>query len=70
MYHNRTQCEEQERTLAVAQSSRIADGELSPDEQARAATCTTTLEEVQAALSQAGGKPLSEIIIEQLWPKG
>lgn len=37
----------------------------SPEMRERAARSTATLEEVSAALSRAGGTPLSEIIIEQ-----
>ena len=43
--------------------------ELSPELKARAAQATMTLEEVQAAFARAGGKPLSEIVIEQRGPK-
>ncbi|HMO58209.1 MAG TPA: hypothetical protein PKA05_21315 [Roseiflexaceae bacterium] len=34
-----------------------------------AAGATLSLEEVQAILARAGGKPLSEIVIEQRGPK-
>ncbi len=43
--------------------------ELSPEEKERAAQSTATLEEVSAALDRAGGKPLSEIILEMRGPK-
>jgi hypothetical protein len=43
--------------------------EPSPEMRERAARSTATLEEVSAALSRAGGTPLSEIIIEQRGPK-
>ena len=43
--------------------------ELSPAEKARARRSTATLEEVSAALSRAGGKPLSELILEMRGPK-
>jgi hypothetical protein len=43
--------------------------ELDP-ELKRRADPTINLEEVQAALDRAGGKPLSEIILEQRGPKG
>jgi len=44
--------------------------EFSEEEQARAkAAVTMTLEEIQAAFARAGGKPLSEIILEQRGPK-
>jgi hypothetical protein len=44
--------------------------EFSEEEKARAkAAVTMTLEEVRAALDRAGGKPLSEIILEMRGPK-
>jgi hypothetical protein len=43
--------------------------ELSPAEKERARRSTMTLEEVSAALSRAGGKPLSELILEMRGPK-
>jgi hypothetical protein len=43
--------------------------ELAPELQERANQSTATLEEVQAAFARAGGKPLSEIVIEQRGPK-
>ena len=43
--------------------------ELGPELRARADP-TISLEKVQAALDRAGGKPLSEIILEQRGPKG
>jgi len=39
-------------------------GELGPEMKARAARSTMSLEEVRAALDRAGGKPLSELILE------
>jgi predicted transcriptional regulator len=42
--------------------------ELTPAEQARAAQCAVTLDEVRAALGR-GGRPLSEIVLEQRGPK-
>ena len=39
--------------------------ELGPTLRQRAETAATTLEEVKTALDQAGGKPLSEIVLEQ-----
>jgi hypothetical protein len=44
--------------------------ELSPEEKQRAATSTLTLNEARAILDRAGGKPLSEIILEMRGPKG
>ncbi len=53
-----------EQALAVLRAAGLL-AELSPDEQARAAASTTTLAEVQEALSRSGGQPLSALIIEQ-----
>lgn len=44
-------------------------GELSLEEKQRAAHSTLTLEEARAILDRAGGKPLSEIILEMRGPK-
>ena len=51
----------------VSQSLREAGllSELGPNLRQRAETATATLEEVRNALDQAGGKPLSEIVLEQ-----
>jgi len=43
--------------------------EFSPEEIAQARAVTVTLEEVSAALDRAGGRPLSEIVLEQRGPK-
>lgn len=43
--------------------------ELGPELQKRAMRSTATLEEVQASFARVGGKPLSEIVIEQRGPK-
>ncbi len=43
--------------------------ELGPEMKKRAARSTATLEQVSAALDRAGGKPLSEIILEMRGPK-
>jgi hypothetical protein len=43
--------------------------ELSPEMARRADEVTMTLEEVRAALDRAGGKPLSEVILEMRGPK-
>lgn len=43
--------------------------ELGPEGKKRAARSTASLEEVSAALDRAGGKPLSEIILEMRGPK-
>jgi len=43
--------------------------ELSPEEKALAAQSTLTLEKARAILDRAGGKPLSEVILEMRGPK-
>lgn len=43
--------------------------ELGPELKRLAQESTATLEEVSAALSRPGGRPLSEIILEQRGPK-
>ncbi len=43
--------------------------EPTPEELAWAETVTVTLEEVSADLERAGGRPLSEIVLEQRGPK-
>jgi predicted transcriptional regulator len=43
--------------------------ELSPELRKRAESSTATLDEVSAAVERAGGKPLSEIVLEQRGPK-
>jgi predicted transcriptional regulator len=43
--------------------------ELSPNEKERARRSKATLEEVRAALDRAGGKPLSEVVLEMRGPK-
>jgi plasmid stability protein len=43
--------------------------ELSPEEKAHAAQSDLTLEDARAILDRAGGKPLSEIILEMRGPK-
>jgi predicted DNA-binding protein len=43
--------------------------ELSREEKQRAARSTATLEDVQAALGRAGGKALSELVLEMRGPK-
>jgi hypothetical protein len=43
--------------------------ELTPGEKAIAAQATLTLDEARAILNRAGGKPLSEIVLEMRGPK-
>ena len=55
---------ERERSIDVLRAARLL-AEPSPDMLARAAQSTATLEDVQAAFARAGGKPLSEIVLNQ-----
>jgi len=59
--------DERARVTEVLRASGML-AELGPELRARADP-TISLEEVQAALDRAGGKPLSEIILEQRGPK-
>jgi hypothetical protein len=61
--------DERERTIAVLRAAGML-AEPSTEMKARAAKATMSLVEVQAALDRAGGKPLSELIIEQRGLKG
>ena len=60
---------EREQSIAVLRAAGLL-AEPSPDMLALAAQSTATLDEVSAALSRAGGQPLSEIILEQRGPRG
>lgn len=57
-----------ERTTEVLRAAGLLT-ELSPEEKKCAARSKATLEEVRAALDRAGGKPLSEVIMEMRGPK-
>lgn len=60
---------DRERSVAVLRAAgRLAAP--GPATLARAARATMTLDEVSAALDRSGGKPPSEIILEQRGPKG
>ncbi len=59
---------ERERTIQILRDAGLVAAP-TPDMLARAAQATATLEEVQAAFARAGGKPLSEIVLEQRGPK-
>jgi hypothetical protein len=59
---------ERERARAVLRAAGLLT-ELGPELKQRAARATATIEEIQAAFARAGGKPLSEIVIEQRGPK-
>src|SRR5690348_10628467 len=59
---------ERERAREVLRAAGLLT-ELGPELKRRAAQATATLEEIQAAFARAGGKPLSEIVIEQRGPK-
>lgn len=66
--HTATPSSERERVRAALRAAgKLA--ELTPGEKAIAARSTATLEEVSAALSRPGGKPLSEIVLEMRGPK-
>jgi predicted transcriptional regulator len=60
--------DERERTREVLRAAGLL-AELSPALRKRAESSTATLEEVSAALERAGGKSLSEIVLEQRGPK-
>lgn len=60
--------DEREQARAILRAAGLLT-ELGPELKQRAAQSTASLEEVSAALSRAGGKPLSEIVIEQRGPK-
>lgn len=59
---------ERERAIAVLRDAGML-AELSPQEKARAARSTLTLEEARAILDRVPGKPLSESVIEMRGPK-
>jgi hypothetical protein len=59
---------ERERAIEALRAAGLL-AELSPEEKQRASQSTMTLEEVHAALDRAGGRPLSEIILEMRGPK-
>jgi hypothetical protein len=59
---------ERERAIAVLRAAGML-AELGPEMKMRAQRSTMTLEEVRAALDKAGGKPLSELILEMRGPK-
>lgn len=57
-----------ERSIAAMRAAGLLI-EPTPEQIAWAKTVDVTLEEVSAALDRAGGKPLSEIVLEQRGPK-
>ena len=59
---------ERERVRAALRAAGLR-AELGPEAQRLAAESTATLEEVEAAFTRAGGKPLSEIVLEMRGPK-
>jgi predicted transcriptional regulator len=59
---------DRERSIAAVRAAGLL-AEPSEAMRRRAAGATMTLEEVRAALDQAEGKPLSEIILDQRGPK-
>jgi hypothetical protein len=60
--------DERERVAATLRAAGLLT-ELSPEEKARAARSTLTLEEARTILDRAGGKPLSEIVLDLRGPK-
>jgi hypothetical protein len=59
---------EREQAIAAMRAAGLL-AELGPEMKMRAQRSTMTLEEVRAALDKAGGKPLSELILEMRGPK-
>ncbi len=59
---------ERERATEVLRAAGLLT-ELGPEGKERARRSTATLEEVRAALGRAGGKPLSEVVLEMRGPK-
>ena len=59
---------DRDRTTEVLRAAGLL-AEPSPEMRRLAAESTMTLEEVSAALDRAGGKPLSELILEMRGPK-
>ena len=59
---------DRERSTEVLRAAGLL-AEPSPEMRRLAAESTMTLEEVSAALARAGGKPLSELILEMRGPK-
>ena len=59
---------EHERAIAALRMAGLLT-ELSLKEKARAAQSTLTLDEARAILDRAGGKPLSEVVLEMRGPK-
>lgn len=59
---------QRERGIEIMRQSGMLT-ELSQEEKERAKQATMTLEEVRAALDRAGGKPLSDVILEMRGPK-
>lgn len=59
---------ERERAIAVLREAGLLT-ELGPELKQRAAQATMSLEEIQAIFARVGGKPLSEIVLEQRGPK-
>jgi hypothetical protein len=60
---------EREQVLKILQASGLST-ELGPEMRERALRSTASLDEIQAALDNTEGHPLSEIIIEMRGPKG
>lgn len=61
--------DERERAIAVLRQAGFIT-ELGPELKRQAAQATMSLEEIQSLFARVGGKPLSEIALEQRGPKG
>jgi len=59
---------ERDRATAALRAAGVLS-ELSAEEKARAARSTLTLDEARVILDRAGGKPLSELVLEMRGPK-
>lgn len=60
--------QERDRVTEVLRAAGLLTS-LAPEERQKAESTTATLNEVQTALDRAGGRPLSEVIIEMRGPK-
>lgn len=61
--------DERERAITVLRQAGFIT-ELGPELKQQAAQATMSLEEIQSLFASVGGKPLSEIALEQRGPKG
>ncbi len=59
---------ERDRAIAVLRETGLLT-ELGPELKCQAAQATMSFEDIQAIFARVGGKPLSEIVLEQRGPK-